>query len=248
MIHRITRIPFASWPAGRRALARGLRRGIEVRRQLEAGPVRRRRSADEAGLQRRRGADAAFAPVARQRGHEGTGRLHRRHPGLQGRHAGHALPDRRRPLRREPRPRTSCTSPAWAWTPAAAGARRWWGHGRRVRERGEGQSFTGFAGHCWVTQWKAPESPDQVGAVDPDDLAGSGRAPAACAGPPRRGRDRRSAGAPGRWRCRSWRSSPAAAGPRDTRARGIGSVTTRSGRPSWSVMPRSRSRFSCSGS
>ena len=35
----------------------------------------------------------------------------------------------------------------WAWTPAAAGARRWWGHGLRVREPGRagGSVLHGFS-------------------------------------------------------------------------------------------------------
>ena len=86
MIHRITRVPVVGLLAVV-ALLSACGGGVEIRRRLEAGAVRRRRCADEAGLERRGGADAAFAPVARQRRHEGPGQLHRRHSGLQGGHA-----------------------------------------------------------------------------------------------------------------------------------------------------------------
>src|SRR6185437_12080089 len=56
---------------------------------------------------------------------------------------------------------TSCTSPAWAWTPAEAVARRWWEPGRSPDS----------GGPLLRDAVERPEAPHQVGAVDADDLA-----------------------------------------------------------------------------
>src|SRR5258706_2783208 len=57
-------------------------------------------------------------------------------------------------------PRTSSTSRAWAWTTAVAGARPWWGPGRSPDS---GRPVLSDA-------VEGAESPDQVGAVDPDHV------------------------------------------------------------------------------
>ena len=179
---------------------------------------------------------------------KGRGRLHRRHSGLQGGHARSAPVRPRTPATSSTAPRTSCTSPGWAWTPAAAGARRWWGPGLRVRERGEGQSFTGFRRPLLGDAVEGAQSPDQIGAVDPDDVPAREEPLRAWPAPPRPGRDRTWGAAPGRWRCRSWRSSPEGAAPRDGgRAASAASRSGAAGRPGPSCLA-SRSRFSCSGS
>ena len=95
---------------------------------------------------------------------------------------GSALPDGRCALYGESRPRTSCTSPASGWIPAAGGGRRSWGPGRSPESGGP---LLGDA-------VERAEAPDQIGAVDADDLAGRGRPPAAWPEPPRRAAGRRS--------------------------------------------------------